>query len=348
MSYVVALRLNFHDSSENSNDDATNLPATERHIQYTWKNVAGISDRGWVFETLVNLGYHFNASVSINGGWQEARRYLSVKHSPYIHNEWNHYFDVSANRGNPFHSHSTIRDCQHYRSGKNNKLAKIFDKGGTCVNIADNMYRYPDLGYFHDLGLGYLSPSQDVLTVAKNLTTNLMKDSDSKYHYGFLHIRRCDRMATNDHCTDPHRILTALQNIPEVKKWVIFYYAEKGYKEKLSKELQSFSDHTFKFEDDLDFTTVDDSDARDDYFKAMVMQQISAKASARVETHVCHGLWPQVSLRKNLEAPKEAVSFQRTFDPAKLFEHETIQIGSFENEMALNLLDLYSLEANCR
>jgi len=284
--HVIALRL-----TENSNPDAGT--ASQKHIQYVHQNLAGISDRGWVFNTLINLGYHFNATVSIAGGANGAHLWLTTQHSKTIRKNWDHYFKISDHQGNPFHD---LRGVKCHGVSERTKLSAMFDSGSTCVKLTGNMYSYSDRTNFCD-GPHRLAPSQDVLTVAEDIRRNLMKDTES--HYGLIHVRRCDRMNQNSHCTDPDRIFAAVESVPKVKAWVVFMYAEHGYKENLFEKLQALPNHTFQSEDDLKLFTIYPDDTTNNYFRSMVMNEIAAKAAARVETHECNGKpTPSVTMSK--------------------------------------------------
>jgi len=274
-SYSVLLMLLMGPASSlhliENNAPAQVAGCAKRHILYTYQNHAGIGDRSCIFNTLLSLGQYYNAKTYILSG-TNATGWLTVKHSPQIHGNWSYYFDINANGGDPFHEITVpAKDCRSIK--KDHNLNSIFDNGASCVNIEENLYHFQDREKFHQ---SLLKDSPNVLTTAQAILGGIES-------HGFIHIRRCDRMHVNSVCTKPSLVAAFVAKHPEVSLWVIAYYAEEGYKERLTSELTKAGARTLIFEDDLDFG----DGTNDNYFRTRVLTHLGRNAAASYETQRC-------------------------------------------------------------
>merc|ERR1719401_2820306 len=169
-----------------------------RHINYFYINKAGISDRRWMFGHLLSLGTYHNATIHITGITGDPKLWLSAKHSSQINSKWDHYFDITANRGDPFHEIADSKNCREI-TNTNTDLWTMFDVDVQCVNIRVCWYKIPSRKD-HKLSSRQLQPSRAVVETARRITFGPQNKSTL---YGFIHIRRCDRMETNRICTEP-------------------------------------------------------------------------------------------------------------------------------------------------
>lgn len=290
-----------------------------RHIQYLPRNQAGISDRISVFNTLLHLRYLYNATVHIDGGAYGAKIFLSTQHSQHIRSDWAHYIDVKANDGNPFHDLlPSSAGCKSLAKGSAlEEIGRKFDEGAKCVNIPDNMYSYSDRGRIREKAQSLCKPhcpfgirsSDDVVAVADSILCKVhdrkaLRKSDMTFQNeasrscrktdslgnltGAIHIRRCDRIESNTHCTDPEEIKKAVSRFPKIITWLVFWYAEHEYRTKLEAVLNAaFPNKLFTFEENIDFSGGGKNDGSDNYFITLVQQEISRRVEASVNTHDC-------------------------------------------------------------
>jgi hypothetical protein len=271
------------------------LPGEGRHIQWLPgtldgielpRNLAGIGDRMYCMTRYVRLAAFHNATLHIA---DSPSLYLTTKHSKVISKSWSHYLNMSQ-FSDPLNS---SKPC--YETSTGATLRNIFEEGRSCVNFRHTCYDFPELmarspkDFLASFAISPLPISRDVLDVAHKWITGFGMNK-----YGYIHIRRCDRLVTNADCTKPETISASVATFPSVRNWVIFHYSEPGYKDNLSKELLSLPNLSFVFEDELDLIGVDSSDIRltdkhDNYFQTLVANRIAAEASVVIDTHNCKG-----------------------------------------------------------
>lgn len=142
---------------------------SSRHILYLVQDKAGIHDRGWVFQILINLGDLYNATVHIPGGAYGGKTLLAPEHSKQIRADWAHYFDITKHNGNPFNDllPPSVACTKHH--GKSLLgIGPIFDSGAQCVSIGRRVYVYSDQIRIHNdyIKGDKLSSGRDVVAAA--------------------------------------------------------------------------------------------------------------------------------------------------------------------------------------
>jgi hypothetical protein len=256
-----------------------------------------------VFETLLKLGAYHNATVNIVGISLGPHTWLKAEHSPHIHDDWGHYFDIEANAGKLgaklFHENAGEKDTIHCSTFYYPKWKLWPDYADPnlhpCVNIHTDLWSFfnPKIGgHFHtapysgDPFFGSRaqanSPTLKFSRAVDETTKRILLDSGS---YGFIRIRLCDLEKKNSVCAQPRKVSAYVSQHPEVKKWFVFWYGTQKYKESLKRKLGEVDTHpVIAFEEDLEF---DDVDRNDNYFKVLVMLNIRAGATALYDTHHC-------------------------------------------------------------
>jgi len=239
----------------------------------------------YIFKYLIALGKEYNATVHIPGGVNGADLHLEPRHSPKVSQSWEHYFDVTANDGNPFHDLYEGEDCKEIWDVDTDFL-KLFQDGETCLTFRARFDHYtkkpakelikkykPDMPY-----------SRDVVNSAKLVKGKLPEN------YGVIHVRRCDRLNTNANCTAVDNILASVKTMQQdpkkhVDAWVVFSYAESGYDELLQGRLTELGIKSI-FEKDLSFA-LQPNNEEDNYFAYWVTDSVMGGASVLLNTHNC-------------------------------------------------------------
>lgn len=257
-----------------------------RRLQYVGpalKHTAGMLDRMAIFRILAALGKFHDASVHlVYFGSPEA--YLSRSHSATINKSWGHYFLEDL----PFDGVIKRRpDCVTFTEPSTD-LFRIFDGGVTCVNL--NLAFYGDSAIHQFLEIynmgDDLRPSRAVVSAVDEL--EMVHNLRSS---GAIHIRRCDLLPENRLCTEPSAVAGAVDALPAFTSWVVFWYAEEGYKEQLRSALAKPGRRVL-FEDELLLNPFEDGD---NYFAFMAAQELFRRATATVDTHRCgYGPDPRV------------------------------------------------------
>jgi len=266
-----------------------------RHIQYLGNSYgSGIGDRIGVLSWLVDLATFNNATMHLEGGPMGARSYLTSKHSRRVNANWSHYFNVEAGCGkNPFNEVRPFEGCVNISDPYFNFSNQLFSGNVGCVNIMLRRYAYKNHKFSLDdkkrcnIWKGGLAPSvykqSRQLLQANGSNTTIPR-------FGAYHIRRCDRMNSNAACTNPAFVASVINNITTVKDWVIFYYAEPGYKLHLKKLLWQCNpcNRIISFEDELPLNPFQDGD---NYYTFLVANDLLSLAAVRVESTYCsHGI----------------------------------------------------------
>jgi hypothetical protein len=218
---------------------------------------------------------------------------LHKKHSRCIAHEWGHYFNTTASHGNPFHvwDYSAGRISDICR--KISRLAnmpdehELFQNGDECIDISIKFWRikdYKKMGavafadfyrhVFHS-NWSVIQPSPKIINLARDFLSNHNMSND----FSTVHIRRCDRLASNANCTDVDVIYNQLLKLRTVRTWIIFSYAEVGYKEQLQSRLRALGKH-IEFEGE---------DTCDNYAAFLSQSYLNGLAKGTLDTHVCNG-----------------------------------------------------------
>uniref|UniRef100_A0A7S1S6J8 Phospholipase B-like n=1 Tax=Alexandrium catenella TaxID=2925 RepID=A0A7S1S6J8_ALECA len=272
-----------------ANGDSDPAKPVGRHIQYFGNSYgSGIQDRVGVIAWLVDLATFNDATVHMQGGPMGADKYLARKHSPNVSSDWSHYFDVQAGCGKyPFNEVEPFEGCLNISDSDFDFSKQLFSSDAGCVNIMLRLYSFRNTSsplHGHqkcDIWTRGLAPS--VYQQSRQLRA--ASASGQGLRYGAYHIRRCDRMDTNAECTDPSVVVSLLNNITDVSNWIIFYYAEPGYRGELERELQRLPRNlTITFEDDLALNPFEDGD---NYYAWLVSFDLLRKASVEVQTTHC-------------------------------------------------------------
>jgi len=246
--------------------------AAVRHIQYMFANKAGISDRMWQFGWLASLADFHDAMAHIPGGIYSTRDFLTDKHSSVIAANWSFYLDTDANHGNPFHPTSNMTFCKDVID-PHTDFRYIFDDGATCVNILPN---YSSLTRKGEVKLSTPIPvSRHVLGFAESA----LRAHGIRKMFGIIHIRRCDRLRSNANCTEPVLIADRVSAYADINTWIVFWYAEPGYPERLKRALEGTA-KSFIWEEDL-------FDTSDNYLAVLAHHELKKRASASIDTHLC-------------------------------------------------------------
>jgi len=271
-----------------------------RRINYYFKNQAGITDRAWVFDTLLKLGAYHNATVNIDGISLGPQAWLSSWHSPRINDDWGHYFDIEATVGKfgakLFSEKEQEKDtihCSTFYKPKHRLWPDYADPTlHPCVNIYVDLWEF----FFPKATAPYgddpfFESSIDFLFHAPRLHLSRAVDETTKRillgprSYGFIRIRLCDMERFNSVCSQPEKVSAYVSQHPEVKTWFVFWYATQNYKESLQIKLAEVDARpVIAFEDDLAFGDVD---RNDNFMTTLVMLNIRAGATARYDTHFC-------------------------------------------------------------
>jgi len=249
-----------------------------RRIQYLFEAQAGLLDRIFLFTFLNNLARVHNATAHIPGGRFSARRHLTSNHSPVIAEDWGVYFDVNDHNGNPFHAaDENMTGCKTIAT-ENTSWYKIFDDGS--VNIMLNLHRTPGLpkGLLFN-ALGY--PSVSAITYGV-VSQAFSQAATSPREYGFLHVRRCDRLSANAQCTEPE-FVEALVAASSMTTWLVFTYAESGYLPALKRQLRALQNKTFFYEEDLQLDV-----AGDNYLLFAAVLVLRGLAGEKIDQHLCN------------------------------------------------------------
>jgi len=248
-----------------------------RRIQYLFDAAAGLTDRIHSFTFVNNLAHLHNATAHIPGGRFGARKQLTSKHSMVIADDWGVYFDLTAHNGNPFHTADpNMTGCRTFEKAA--PWTRLFNNGETCVNIKLNLHAK---GLPPELFDHQYSPRPSAR--ADSLAAQALVQAFARpFDFGFLHIRRCDRLKTNAECTDPENITALLA--PSIEStWLIFTYAELGYLPSLKKHLKALEPHKrFVYEDDLHFDAGDDN-----YLLYVSSLAVRGMASNQINLHHC-------------------------------------------------------------
>uniref|UniRef100_A0A7S2J6C1 Uncharacterized protein n=1 Tax=Alexandrium andersonii TaxID=327968 RepID=A0A7S2J6C1_9DINO len=244
-----------------------------RHIQFWHLDQAGITDRLSVLRWLVGLADYHHAIAHIPGGLFSTRTVLSFRHSPVIASNWSVYVDTNANGGNPFYPADSKLPCKDVRR-HDTDFRTIFDDGATCVNIWTHFYLMTRRDEIEKAPM--LPPSHYVLIFA----ADALRSHGISGTYGIIHIRRCDRMDTNTNCTEPVLIADRVSAYADINSWIVFWYAEPGYPERLKRALEGTA-KSFIWEEDL-------LDTSDNYLAMLAHHELAKRASASIDTHVCN------------------------------------------------------------
>jgi len=255
---------------------------SERRLEYVgplFRHAAGMLDRLMMFNILAGLGTYHNASVHLVNFGKGPQAYLDRMHSPTINNSWGHYLEAL-----PFDGVISKKpDCVTFSDPSTN-LFHVFDGGVTCVKLAMPFCRseqcHPDVQQFVRLSevSANFKPSHAVLSAA-----NRIEQQYDLKSAGAIHIRRCDVLAQNQKCTDPSAVAKQVDTLKGFTSWVVFWYAEAGYKDRLRKRLEKPGRRVL-FEDEMPLNPFMDGD---NYFQFMVSQELSLRAKVTVETRRC-------------------------------------------------------------
>mmetsp|Transcript_90913 Transcript_90913/g.283239 ORF Transcript_90913/g.283239 Transcript_90913/m.283239 type:complete len:413 (+) Transcript_90913:95-1333(+) len=262
-----------------------------RHIQWLFVNFPhGLSDRlMYYFQPLVALGQHFNATVHIKGGADGPQLWLHAMHSLEVASSWGRYFDLRANGGNPWHELVNFKGCRKVKSQEleaKDTWTSMFDGGVKCVNMVDD---FPKAFLRHKI-VRHLSPDVPVSPRLRADAQAFLDHHGVARPYGSIHIRRCDRLVGNHLCTTPEAIRANVAQNNVVSTWLVFMYAEQGYREKLRSKLKGFG-RQLLFEDEV---TLNPSFPKDNYYTYLMAKYLNGGAGVILETHSCLGEKPRI------------------------------------------------------
>ncbi len=110
--------------------------------------------------------------------------------------------------------------------------------------------------------------------------------------YGYIHIRRKDRISGNEMCTSVDRIEREVTSMSSfIKNWIIHFWAEDEYLIKLKSRLRLVRNTRFFFEDEIDtqlYTNGDDNALK----LAINVAYTHPQTAVVIETWKCKGLAP--------------------------------------------------------
>jgi len=274
-----------------------------RHIQYFHDSRgggAGMGDRVWMFNWLMEVGALNNATVHITGGPMGADLYLG-KHSQHVSSNWSHYVSVPERCGmGPFHDLRPFTGCRCLSDAEQDFAQPLFSGENGCVVIM-RMYNYRKPRSSLPKAKGSLCHVEGSRGIAQR-AQEVVAQQGFPWEFGAVHVRRCDRINEADPndsaaaCTAPEAVAAAINSVTNVRHWAVFYYAEAGYVDALKGLLRCPScNRTVVFEDGLQLNPYNDGD---NMYSYMVASRIyNTMASVLVETHLCEGGVPRV-LRK--------------------------------------------------
>mmetsp|Transcript_8093 Transcript_8093/g.25733 ORF Transcript_8093/g.25733 Transcript_8093/m.25733 type:complete len:384 (-) Transcript_8093:91-1242(-) len=255
-----------------------------RHIQLLYVSPPhGLTDRlKFYIRPLAALGRYHNATVHMSGGRAGPALWLQRVHTVDLPGSWARYFNVEANGGNPFHEIKNFKGCKTFRPSiatQKDAWEKLFDMGHACVNIVDDLPR--------DLIRHRIVAESDVEIPVSYLVQDAARTFISRYNlseaYGSVHIRRCDMIESNRACTAPEAIYVQVAKHDVYSTWLVFLYAEPGYRERLQKRLAPLG-RRFLFEDEV---ALNERYPGDNYFTYLVGKYLHGAAGSIVETHHC-------------------------------------------------------------
>jgi len=264
-----------------------------------------------VFNTLLRLGAHHNATVYIDGINGGPKVWLDPGHSRQINSSWDHYFDTQAHGGEPFLEvdRSQNKNCLDIYKAKR-MLWTDSQTDHQCVNIHNNLFEFfvkagKSYGHATQFEAPYVddeffypnkSPAQNdqLKSVPAIKVSRAVDEAARRMHhnkpYGFLHIRLCDVESMNSICSEPERVAAFVSQRPEVNTWIVFWYTSPTYIETLKVKLGEVAPRaSLVFEDESFF---DDVDKNDNYFKSLVMSKVRAGTTTLYDTHMCRGATP--------------------------------------------------------
>jgi len=253
-----------------------------RHIQLKGADKAGLGDRMYVFNWLMDLARWNNATVHIRGGWHGANQWLG-KHSSVVNQDWSHYFSVPHGCGQgPFNEVENFGGCRDVDDKNTDFSLPLFNSTDGCVNLFDC--------YFYNNPRGFPSPApaESCHVVASDQVRaharQALSEKGMPQSFGAAHVRRCDR--GREGCTSPASVARAICSATDVDAWAIFYYAEHGYKDQLANALASSCNPTVVFEDDMNLNPFQD---HDNFYAFQVANVIMSMSTAQVKVAGCPG-----------------------------------------------------------
>jgi len=268
-----------------------------RHIQYLWLNQPhGLTDRLRKYiRPLAALGSFHNATVHIKGGADGAQLWLDPTHSEEVAVSWGRYFNLRANGGNPWHELVNFRGCKTLDTSEHPvDMWALFDDGSLCVNLVDEITLYQ-----RPKPLFVKTWDVPVSNFIKRAAAQFLERYDVEQEYGSVHIRRCDRLQSNMDCTAPEKIYEQIAQARQFKTWLVFMYAEEGYRQKLRARLKPLGVKLL-FEDEV---VLNDLFPEDNYFTYLLGKYLNGGAQTIIETHMCRaGTPPRIYASTNVDS----------------------------------------------
>eukprot|EP00466_Bigelowiella_natans_P005866 jgi/Bigna1/78927/fgenesh1_pg.58_\ len=274
-------------------DLANYKPQEERIVYYMPKMSNGIRDGLRMMTYLRKIAVQNNATVCISGGKEGATNFLTSKHSAVIHPSWEQYFDIdfAVCNSDITQKHS---DCNTVtKSSENVDNLNMFENEVKCVNLEVDWYSskikeeinpisHPEC-YTRLSGVMCGVVSRTCGNVKDLFSKLLAANNLVKHEYGHVHIRRRDKILNNANCTKIEAVISDIRRFPEVKTWVVDYYASDKFKNEFRTALkQDLPDHRFVFEEEINIF-----EQGDQYTKALVMMMLQQNAAIERETHNC-------------------------------------------------------------
>mmetsp|Transcript_114846 Transcript_114846/g.305330 ORF Transcript_114846/g.305330 Transcript_114846/m.305330 type:complete len:294 (-) Transcript_114846:47-928(-) len=261
-----------------------------------------MGDRVWMFNWLMEVGALNNATVHITGGPMGADLYLG-KHSQHVSSNWSHYVSVPERCGmGPFHDLRPFTGCRCLSDAEQDFAQPLFSGENGCVVIM-RMYNYRKPRSSLPKAKGSLCHVEGSRGIAQR-AQEVVAQQGLPSEFGAVHIRRCDMINETDAsdsvaaCTAPEVVAAAINDVKGVQAWVVFYYAEAGYTDRLKDLLQCPDcNRTVTFEDSLALNPYADGD---NMYSFMVASYIyRTLAAVLVETKGCQRGAPQVLHKKD-------------------------------------------------
>eukprot|EP00408_Alexandrium_pacificum_P021327 CAMPEP_0171194404 /NCGR_PEP_ID=MMETSP0790-20130122/20873_1 /TAXON_ID=2925 /ORGANISM="Alexandrium catenella, Strain OF101" /LENGTH=302 /DNA_ID=CAMNT_0011659603 /DNA_START=103 /DNA_END=1008 /DNA_ORIENTATION=- len=260
-----------------------------RHIQLKWPIPAGLGDRIFVFDWLMDLAHWNNATAHILGGRHGADQWLG-QHSLVVNQDWSHYFSVPHGCGQgPFNEVEDFAGCREVDDKNTDFSRPLFNSTNGCVNLR--------LPYVYRTARGFPIPAPEdschvgIPDQAHAHARQAVAEKGLPESFGTAHVRRCDR-GGRPGCTSPASVASAICGVTGVGTWVIFYYAEHGYKDQLANALASSCNPTVVFEDDMSLNPFQDGD---NFYAFQVANAIMSMSIAKVQARDCPGGSPIVT-----------------------------------------------------
>lgn len=254
--------------------------APQRHIVYSAKWHAGISDILEQFTWLVHLGKKWNATVHLKQGTNPSD-WLGKKHSKCIADDWSDYFDTAANQGNPWHAVDSSLQCRVINDTTTD-LNNLFADNEKCIDIHIVYWRIDGHMEGHEYSREFstrmfhsswtaIPPSPMII----NRAAAFRRKHNISNVFSTVHIRQCDK---NSKCNDVDDICSELLNRPEIQTWMISTYAEEDYRQQLVKRLATLGKHI-----------VFEEESCDNYATYLTNSYLNGMAKGIIDTKWCTG-----------------------------------------------------------